>query len=316
MYIVPAMMHADLQGVMVALATPLLVDGAVDHRALSNLIHRAYSAGVNGFCPVGSTGEGPHLSPAQRLEVVQRVLQEVGNTNPVIPGIAYTDVDSVRRQLDAYGNAGASAALVAPPFYFSLDKQAVEYFFIGLADNSSLPILLYHIPQFTKAALPLESVLALSAHPRIVGIKDSSRDFEFFQALVGAVPERFKVFTGTDTMLLASLQAGGDGSIAASANVVPEWSVALHQAVRTSDWNTARELQLNILALVNACRKGSFPSGWKAALEIAGVCNRRTVAPTLSLSSLMFNELRVELMRLKVVSSEVGADVPAGTIEV
>ena len=292
-----------------ALVTPLLADGAIDHAALSRLIQRACSAGINGLCPVGSTGEGPHLSAAQRLEVINRVLQEVGTAKPVIPGIACTDIDSARRQLDGCANAGALAALVAPPFYFSLSRQAVEDFFVRLADCSPLPILLYHIPQFTKAALPLESVLALSSHPRIAGIKDSSRDFEFYQALAGAALKEFSVLTGTDTMLLASLMAGGDGSIAASANVAPEWSVKLLQAVRASDWPVARELQLNILSLVTACRKGSFPSGWKAALEIAGVCNRHTVPPTPPLTSKMFDELRAEMVRLRVVPNKASGEV-------
>lgn len=303
------MAYGNLRGVMVALVTPLLADGAIDHAALSRLIERACSAGINGLCPVGSTGEGPHLSAAQRLEVINRVLQEVGTAKPVIPGIACTDIDSARRQLDGCANAGALAALVAPPFYFSLSRQAVEDFFVRLADCSPLPILLYHIPQFTKAALPLESVLALSSHPRIAGIKDSSRDFEFYQALAGAALKEFSVLTGTDTMLLASLMAGGDGSIAASANVAPEWSVKLLQAVRASDWPVARELQLNILSLVTACRKGSFPSGWKAALEIAGVCNRHTVPPTPPLTSKMFDELRAEMVRLRVVPNKASGEV-------
>lgn len=303
------MAYGNLRGVMVALVTPLLADGAIDHAALSRLIQRACSAGINGLCPVGSTGEGPHLSAAQRLEVINRVLQEVGTAKPVIPGIACTDIDSARRQLDGCANAGALAALVAPPFYFSLSRQAVEDFFVRLADCSPLPILLYHIPQFTKAALPLESVLALSSHPRIAGIKDSSRDFEFYQALAGAALKEFSVLTGTDTMLLASLMAGGDGSIAASANVAPEWSVKLLQAVRASDWPVARELQLNILSLVTACRKGSFPSGWKAALEIAGVCNRHTVPPTPPLTSKMFDELRAEMVRLRVVPNKASGEV-------
>jgi 4-hydroxy-tetrahydrodipicolinate synthase len=304
--------YGNLRGVMAALVTPLLADGAIDHAALSRLIRRACSAGINGLCPVGSTGEGPHLSPTQRLEVINRVLQEVGTTKPVIPGIACSDIDSARRQLDDYAKAGVLAAVVAPPFYFSLSRQAVEDFYVRLADCSALPILLYHIPQFSKAALPLESVLTLSSHPRIVGIKDSSRDFDFYQALAGAALKEFSVLTGTDTMLLASLMAGGDGSIAASANVAPEWSVKLLQAVRASDWPVARELQLNILSLVTACRKGSFPSGWKAALEIAGVCNRCTVAPTPPLSPEMFDELRSEMVRLRLVPAKASDEVMTG----
>ena len=70
------MVYGNLQGVMVALVTPLLGDGAIDHAALSKLIHSACLAGINGLCPVDSTGKGPHLTAALRLEGVHRVLQE------------------------------------------------------------------------------------------------------------------------------------------------------------------------------------------------------------------------------------------------
>ena len=297
------MTNNNFYGVMVALVTPLLADGNIDHPALARLSHRTCSAGVKALCPVGSTGEGPHLTEARRIEIVKRVVAEAPSSVPLIPAVTCTVLEDARRRLGAYARAGATAALVAPPFYYPLGKQAVEDFFVALADDSPLPILLYHIPQFTKSPLTLESVIALARHPRIAGIKDSSRDFEFFQGVAGAGLAGFAVLTGTDTMLMSSLLAGGHGTIAASANLAPEWGVALWEAVRAGELTKARDLQMRILRLVTACRKGSFPAGWKAALEIAGICSGATAAPTPPLSPEGVRELRAELVQLGIVSA-------------
>src|SRR5699024_7424986 len=105
------------------------------------------------------------------------------------------------------------------------------------------------------------------------GIKDSSRDMEYLQAVVYATAGAdFAVLTGSDTMLLASLQLGAVGTIAASANLVPEIGRAVYDAVRRGDLAAAATAQERLFTIVQACRVGLPPAGWKAALAWAGVC--------------------------------------------
>ncbi len=285
--------RGKFSGVMVALATPWSTSGCVDEAGLARLLAHVLSGGVTGVCPVGSTGEGPHLSAPHRAEVLRIVQRELAGGLPCIPAVAATSLEDARIQLEQYAEWAAQAALVAPPFYYPLSPPATEEFFQRLADASPIPLLLYNIPHLTKVALTPAMVARLAKHPKICGIKDSSRDLEFFQGVIDATSGQpaFSVLTGTDTLLMASLVAGGDGTIAASANLAPSWPVELYRLIKNQEWDAARDLQFRLQRLVLACRRGSFPAGWKAALELAGICSGLTVPPTESLST----DLRVGL---------------------
>ncbi|HWB87556.1 MAG TPA: dihydrodipicolinate synthase family protein [Bryobacteraceae bacterium] len=285
------MTQKSLSGVLSALVTPLNGEGEIDEAAIARLVQHIRAGGVKGVCPVGSTGEGPHLSAAQRLQVVKAVRREAGSDLPVIPGVAATAFEDARRQVDDYAKAGADAVLVTPPFYYLLPQSAVRDFFLSLADASPLPVLLYNIPHLTKVAIAPETVAELARHAKIAGMKDSSRDFEYFQNIAAFGLPEFSLLTGSDTMLLASLLAGGHGTIAASTNLAPWLSVSLMDAVRAGDLETARRLQFRLLHIVQLCRRGSFPAGWKAALELAGLCSARTVPPTPPLSRELTQQL-------------------------
>src|SRR5690606_8329522 len=148
-------------------------------------------------------------------------------------------------------------------------------FFTHIADRSPIPIIIYHIPSLTGVHVPPEVVLDLSEHQSIIGLKDSSADIQYHMRIadgLAAQPrEAFSLLTGTDAMLVASLQAGGSGGIIASANLVPQLSVGLHRAFRAGDVARALQLERRLRAIVIACRRGTGPSGWKAALELAGI---------------------------------------------
>jgi 4-hydroxy-tetrahydrodipicolinate synthase len=301
-------MSADrplLSGVLVALVTPLDDDGRLDETSLARLIEHVVAGGVSGICPIGSTGEGPHLPQAQRLQVVGIVAREVCGRLPVIPGIAATTLVEAQEQAARYAELGATALLVAPPFYYPISQSGINTFFTELADRSPIPVLLYNIPVFTKVAITPDTVATLARHPNIIGTKDSSRDFEYFESVLAATSgvTGFRVLTGTDTLLVPTMLMGGHGTISASANLVPGWSVALYEAIKAQDWERARGLQFDVLRVVQACRRGSFPAGWKAALELAGLCRSATVKPTEPLPA----ESKEELRRILTEMGAIGA---------
>ncbi|MHB8618984.1 MAG: dihydrodipicolinate synthase family protein [Chloroflexota bacterium] len=295
-----------LAGVMVALVTPLADDGSLDEAAVERIARRSIQAGVRGICPVGSTGEGPHLSRRLRHQAIGSARAAAGPDILLIPAVVSTSAEEAREELEAYARLGANAALVTPPFYYPLSPAAVEDFFTGLADRSPLPLLMYNIPRFTKVPIPPEVVGRLAAHGRIAGIKDSSRDFEYFLDVVGAAGGRddFSILTGSDTMLMPSLLMGGHGTITASANLVPALDVELYQAVKAEDWQHARNLQEKLRLVGVAMRRGSFPGAWKAALEMAGLCSGRTAPPTERLGQRDREGLRAALRDLEVIGEQ------------
>ncbi|WP_291413941.1 dihydrodipicolinate synthase family protein [Actinophytocola sp.] len=286
-------------GSAVALATPVDKTGRLDRDGLARLVRHVLAGGVKMVCPVGSTGEGARLSTRQRAEVTAEVRALVPREIPIVSGVASTSFDGTLAGLSQLHDAGATAALVSPPSYFPMTEGEVGRFYERLA-AAPLPIVLYNIPQFSSVALAPPVVATLAAHPAVIGIKDSSRDMEYLLAVLDATENaaNFRVFTGTDTLLVASLVSGADGAIAASANVCPAFGGQICEAVAEGDLDRALSVQRRLTAVVRACRRGTPPAGWKAALEIIGICAGNLVEPGSRLSAADHAALAGELAAL------------------
>lgn len=286
-------------GVTVALATPLTEAGALDEAALDRLVERVLSAGVVGISPLGSTGEGSRLPRPTRMRMIEGVRARLPEGFPLIAGVPVMAAADAPADLAEAADRGATAALVAPPTYYPAADEDVERLYTAIADASPIPIVIYNIPVFTKISVAPAVLGRIAHHPRIAGIKDSSRDMEYLEAVLYAVEgAEFDVLTGSDTMLLASLLLGAHGTIAASANLVPGLSVALYDAAGKGDLDAARRIQRDLYRIVQASRRGTAPAGWKAALEIAGVCSARLVPPADKLPEPLYAALREDLARM------------------
>ncbi len=297
----------SLGGVMVALLTPVTDEGSVDHQALDGLVRSLMAAGVAGISPLGSTGEGASLTAADRLAVLDTVLAAVPPGTPVVPGSFRDAFGDAVDDLIAYADHGASAVLVAPPHYFAFGATDLRRYFEALAERAPLPMVLYNIPSFTRNALPPPVLAAVVGHPRVAGVKDSSRDVEYLLQLVDALgdaavgADEFVVMTGTDTMLLASLGAGARGAIVASANLVPELPVGVHRAWTAGRHDEAARLERRLRQVVDACRVGTFPAGWKAAVALTGRCGPWLVPPRVELGEPERARLQERLVELGVL---------------
>jgi len=286
-----------LTGVLPALVSPLTRDGVVDEPAVGRLVEHVLAGGVHGMLALGSTGETASLDEKARRQVLASVLKAAAGRVPVICGVAQSHLAAARAEVAAAAAMGADAVLVAPPFYYLIDQPTVLAFYRRLADASPLPILLYHIPQLTKVMAEPATVATLAREGTIVGIKDSSRDFEYFEGVCIATRDlpRFRVFTGSDTMLLASLALGGAGTICGAANVAPHWVVRIYDSYMRGDVEAARSAQDLLYQLVMAVRGGVFPGAIKAALELQGVCEPWCAPPVQQLDERLRSTLRDQL---------------------
>ncbi|MEO5590741.1 MAG: dihydrodipicolinate synthase family protein [Gemmatimonadaceae bacterium] len=296
----------NVDGVCVALVTPLLDEGKVDFAALERIVTRACDAGVVAVCPGGTTGEGPRLSVTDRAALTTSVSRMVPDNVTVIGGVSTSNVGETLAELDAQASSGANAALVTPPSRMPIGAAGLLRFYRELADRTPIPIVVYHIPQFTGVHVPPEVVLELAVHPSIAGLKDSSADIQYHLRIAdgmvdGAIAD-FALLTGTDATMISSMQAGGTGAVLASANLVPAMGVAVHRAVRAGDIDFASAELRKLRAIVIACRRGSLPAGWKGALELTGICSRRAVSPGESLDDTQLAALRGDLEKYGVLS--------------
>jgi len=286
-----------LTGVLPALISPLKQDGTTDEPAIGRLVEHMLAGGVHGLLALGSTGETASLDETARRKVLAGVIEAARGRVPVLCGVAQSHLAAARAEIAAAAALGADAVLVAPPFYYLIDQPTVLAFYRQLADRARLPILLYHIPQLTKVMAEPATVATLAKEGTIVGIKDSSRDFEYFEAVCIATRDlpSFRIFTGSDTMLLASMAMGGAGTICGAANVAPHWVVKIYDAYVRGDIEGARAAQDALYQLVMAVRGGVFPGAIKAALEIQGICEPWSAPPVQQLDERLKAKLREQL---------------------
>ncbi|WP_053958984.1 dihydrodipicolinate synthase family protein [Sulfobacillus thermosulfidooxidans] len=250
-----------------AMITPLTSDGHLDTLALKRLIQRILAAQHIGLSILGSTGEGASLSLSLRRQVREAVLERVNGQQPVYSGIVGTVQEDIVKDLDACRDLPLAGLLIPPPSYYPMTARDLEVFYLSLADRSPFPIMLYNIPPYTKISIPVEVVAKLSTHPHIMGIKDSSRDFDYFLRVLHRtrdIPD-FKVLIGTETLVLPALAVGGHGAVVGSGNIVPQWIVELAEHVAHNRWPEARQLEYQLIDLATALRQTDGVRGFKFA---------------------------------------------------
>jgi 4-hydroxy-tetrahydrodipicolinate synthase len=294
-----------LEGVIVALLTPVDREGKVDHGALRRLVERLISRGVTGVSPLGSTGEGYSLGLDQRLAVVDTVAGSVPSGMPVIPGVFAHNHEQAVAEVAAYADHGGTAVLAAPPGYYPLRAAEQEAYFSRLADAAALPLVMYNIPVYTKVQIAPAVAAALAAHPRVAGLKDSGRDLGYAARLLDAVQAAgaaadFSVLTGTDSMLVSYMLAGARGSICASANVVPDLVLAVYDAVRAGKLDDAVRLEARLRQVQDAFAIGTSPAAYKAAVARSGVGEPWLVPPRLPLTEAETAQLVERLTALDI----------------
>jgi len=216
-----------LGGILPALVTPLTADGAVDVPGCRRLVDHVLRGGVHGVLTLGSSGEVTALEAAQRQLVLETIIEAVNGRLPVLAGVAQTSLTATVSEVARAAAAGANAVLLAPPYYAPIDAATTLSFYQRVADAAALPILVYNIPSFTKVRVAPDDVARLAEAGAVVGIKDSSRDFEYFLQVLDVTSNvpGFQAFTGSDSLLLAALLAGGAGAITLGANIAPAWLV-------------------------------------------------------------------------------------------
>ena len=276
-----------ISGVVPPLVTPLLGHDRLDVEGLERLIEHVLSAGVHGLFMMGTTGEGPSLSPRLRREVVQVACRANNNRVPVIVGITDTNLKNSLELARFSAEQGAAAAVLAPPPYFPLSQDELVVYVTDVLADLPLPLLLYNMPAMTKIHFTIETMRRLTEQPNLIGIKDTSGDMDHFLRLLRvAKSERpdWSVMMGTETLLADAVAAGGDGGVCGGANLAPTLFVALYHAALDNNRARVRRLQAQVLAMGESVYKldqspMSVVKGIKSALRGLNICHDAMAAP-------------------------------------
>ncbi len=250
----------NLQGLFVALVTPFDAEGQLDTAALQHLA-RHLAPHVEGFLVNGTTGDFPLLSREERREAIAAVVEAVGGEKLVLAG---TGSASTRETLALTADAqavGADAAVVITPYYLPTPAEGLYRHFATLAEAApDLPLILYNFPQLAGQPIPPEIVARLRRdYPNIVGMKDTSGDLGYSDAVLAATDADFRLLIGRGTVVVPGMALGAAGTILADANIAaPAWHRVM-EAVARGDWQTARSEQHRLAKLARLIGRGGSP---------------------------------------------------------
>lgn len=261
-----------INGIYPALLTPFNKDQSINESALKQLINHLLAKGVHGLFAIGTNGEFHTLSYEEKITVAKIVVEEVNGRVPVMLGAGSNSTREAMELAKEFEKLGADALSVITPYFISPSQEELQKYFEDIADATSIPIYLYNIPSRTGISIESNTVKNLAKHPNIYGIKDSSGDFVLIQSYLSkTVDEDFSVFAGTDSLILKTLQSGGRGAIAATANAIPENVVSIYNHWKSGRMKEAEEAQQSLQPLRETFSLSTIPASLKKAVELFGI---------------------------------------------
>jgi 4-hydroxy-2-oxoglutarate aldolase len=290
-------------GVYTPIVTPFTSADVIDEKGLADNIRRWMTTPLTGIVVLGSNGEAPQLEDGEADRAIEIVRAGMPKDRPLIAG---TGRESTKATIAATRRAaalGADAALVRTPSFFknAMTSEVFIRHYAAVADASPIPVLLYNVTMYTGVTLQADAVEQLSAHPNIVGMKESGNDLILISDCVSRTPDDFTVLAGSATTLFQSLCAGCDGAILALAALLPDECVRMVQLVRENKIAEARALSRTLLPIARSVGGGFGIPGLKAALDLLGFAGGMPRPPLRPASKQIVETIRGQLDTLGVL---------------
>jgi len=301
----------QVEGIIPAMVTPFTDDGKIHEAVLRRMVRRFLDAGVSGLFCLGTNGEFYSLSEDEKVRVTAIVADEADGKVPVYAGAGAISTDETVRLASQLERAGADALSVITPYFLSFTQQELYEHYVRIAESTRLPIVLYNIPSRTSNTLHPKTVAKLAEIPNIVGLKDSSGSFDLTLQYIDQTPDTFAVLAGTDSLILATLMAGGKGAVAATANVFPAEVVSIYRHWKEQRFREAEEAQRLLRDLRASFSLGTLPSVLKAVLTEIGLSvgpARRPVAPLTDSALAHVKEMVASYERRGLIRRKSGTD--------
>jgi 4-hydroxy-tetrahydrodipicolinate synthase len=264
-------MRTPFTGVGTALVTPFTRTGDLDEAAVRRLGRRQIDAGVHFLCPCGTTGENPTLTDAERMRIIEILVEESGGKTPILAGAGGYDTRKVIKMAGEMARRGASGFLSVTPYYNKPTQEGLYQHYRALADSTQLPIIVYSVPGRTGVNVEPATVARLAQIPNIVGVKEASGNVGQMAEILNVVPKDFLVLSGDDSLTLPLMAIGGRGIISVAGNEIPSEMVQMVEAAERNDFAAARAVHARIQPLMSVNFVESNPQPAKYAMAAMGL---------------------------------------------
>ena len=283
-----------IKGTGVAIVTPFLQNGEVDHKSLKKLINHIVSGGIDFIVALGTTSEAVTLTNAEKQEVMTTVVEANDNRLPIIMGLGGNNTATVVELLHTTDFTGVSGLLSVAPYYNKPNQRGIYAHFAEIAKNSPLPIIIYNVPGRTSSNISATTCLQLANDfDNIIAVKEASGNMAQVMEILRDKPEGFSLFSGDDALTFPMMTLGAEGVISVVANAYPaEFSKMVNLLNDEQDLNYARQLHYSLLDFIDLLFADGNPAGIKAALEVMGIIENNLRLPMVAVSDIHHQEIK------------------------
>lgn len=280
---------------MVAIATPMHEDGAIDYDALAKYLEFHIENDTDVVVPAGTTGESATMDHAEHCKVIKFVVDQVRGRIPVIAGTGANSTTEAIDLTQCAKDAGADACLLVTPYYNKPTQEGLILHHKAIAKAVSIPQILYNVPGRTACDLLPETAIELSTVENIVGIKEATGEIDRCTKILDGSAEGFMLISGDDDTAMEFLLAGGCGVITVAGNVAPKLFHDMCMAAIDGDRAKAQQLNAKLERLNKDLFVESNPIPVKWCLTEMGLFPKGMRLPMTYLSSQYHDTLRAAL---------------------
>jgi len=259
------------KGSNTALITPFR-DGAVDEKALADIVEWQIREGTHGLVPVGTTGESPTLDYDEHKRVIEITIEVAAGRVPVIAGTGSNSTAEAIELSQHAQKAGANGLLIVTPYYNKPTQEGLYQHFKAINDAVETPIVIYNIPGRSVVDMSVATMARLFELKNIVGVKDATANMARVSQQRLAMGRDFIQLSGEDATALGFMAHGGHGCISVASNVAPRLCAQFQEACMRGDFKAAIALQDRLMPLFDAMFVETNPGPVKYAVSRLGLC--------------------------------------------
>ena len=258
------------QGAFTALVTPFQ-NGEIDEERFRSLIERQINEGINGLVPCGTTGESATMSHQEHMQAIKVCVEQANGRVPVVAGAGSNNTREATELTRFAKEAGADGALHITPYYNKPTQEGMVAHFTAIAQEVSLPLIIYNVPGRTGSNLLPETLARMNRDiPEVVGVKEASGNIKHISEVIEYCGQDFTVLAGDDFVILPLLALGGKGVISVASNLVPDKMAELCSAFFANDLDRAQVIHYTLAPLCRAMFLETNPIPVKTAMALMG----------------------------------------------
>jgi 4-hydroxy-tetrahydrodipicolinate synthase len=274
---------ARIRGSIAPVVSPFTAEGLPDLESLRGLVRWQLASGSHGISLGGSTGEPSAQSTAERANAIRAVAEEIDDRVPFVPGTGSAKLDETLELTAVAERAGADAVLIITPYYARPTQDGLFGWYSTVASEfPDLPMIAYNVPSRTAVDIAPETVARLRRrHANIVGVKETTRDFEHFSRVLHVAGRDTLLWSGIELLCLPLLALGGVGFVSATANLAPAATARMYELWMSGEFDRARDLHFGLHPVTDVIFTETNPAAAKWVLAQAGLIKSGYVRPPL-----------------------------------